>query len=171
MTADWHASKIWVTPRDKVDAHIDARLARWGNALDGCQTPACVTIDFQNSAAADSGQDAPAATPAGPGATPAEQPAIAAPGTVQPFGLTIKRSEPGLSKSYEVLLGAVDSSGEVLGLPYIVASLPSGQSEISQQGLDESYKMAAGFKVLDMTPVGARKCVGGQCVWKLGSTY
>ena len=156
VTADWHKSTIWFSEREHVDVHTQERLSRWGGDFSGCQTPLCVDAQLLGKKA---NGDVPAEA--------SEQ----APGNVEPLSLKITRSAPGLSQSFEILLGAVDESGKVLmGLPFIAAALPAGRQTVSLEGLGEGYQAASGFKILDMTKVGMRECNGLTCAWELKSS-
>jgi hypothetical protein len=46
VTVNWHKESIWLWPRDAdINDHLSDRLRRWGESLEDCETPACVSIE------------------------------------------------------------------------------------------------------------------------------
>jgi len=74
------------------------------------------------------------------------------------------------SVTYEVVLEAVDASGEPLALPRLLVTLPGGIPTVSDRALAPQYTPAAGFRVIDVSPF-PRPCdstpTGRRCVWPL----
>lgn len=175
------------------------RIGRWGDDFAACPTPGCVTVSVAGGAGPAAAPPAApeAAEPAAPGAAPAAAPSAApapgaasaaapsaapAPGAAPPAApsaapgaapaavtLRVERAAPTLGFAYDVLLEAVDASGQPLGLPRLAATLPEGMASISQPDLDPAYAGAASFVVLDVNRVGSRTCAASGCVFPLSS--
>ena len=165
VTADWHRSTIWLSPSTPQDpAKSKRRLARWGNAFDGCSHTACARVEVgerNNGAIVPIGS---ATQPANP-TPPVEGAPMIAPKTPT-YVLRIHREKPELP-TYELLLDAVDENGKTLGLPYVVVTLPKGPRYIESADLPQELARAAALKVVDASPF-ARDCQpGGGCVWHL----
>jgi hypothetical protein len=182
VTVNWHKKRFWMQPRSKVTAFTQQRLDRWG-ALNDCEQPACVRLERAQSTA-----PAPV-TPAGPdpsvpvdetGAavepgTGASDPAAAAdpavapaPAEPTPFtSLVITREQPGSEFAYDVLLAAVDSNGDIMPAPFLLASFGAKVSTLAVPQLAPAYHGASKFIVLDMDPVGMRGFTGGTCVYQI----
>jgi hypothetical protein len=86
------------------------------------------------------------------------------------YRLLVER-EPSLAGlSYEVLVEAVDTGGEPIGLPRILVTFPPGERELIESNIDQNYAAAAGFRVVDVSPF-PRECEGAatgtrRCIWQ-----
>ncbi len=193
VTVNWHQKKFWLQDRNRdLAANAAARLSRWGSDLDGCENPACtvVTMNVDNAPTSQAPGTVPANDPVAPTET-MEAPPAAAPGsnpgnsnlpgfTAAPtalaiavpapvaaqYSLTIEREQLGLDFAYDVVVGAVDENGKSLALPTFLVSFQTGVKSISLPALSPTYADAAGFVVLDMTPVGTLGCQGAKCIYK-----
>ncbi len=183
VIANWHHSKMYLTPRNPdVVATAPYRLARWGNAFEGCADPACVQVEVESDQPAPPppappAPPAPAPAPgdettgeagaaaAAPAPTPAPQPQ---PAPVMPatYTLTITRDQNAPPVDYEVVLEAVDANNKSLGLPRLLATLPKGKATVDVPRLDPGYGAAAKLVVVDVSPF-PRECEQGRCVWAL----
>lgn len=187
VVANWHKKTLWLTPR-AADASTGAkaRIQRWGKAFDGCANLGCATITMQSNAprpAPAPGAVAPAPAPdapapaENPGAAPtpeADQPSAGAPTAPQRimapprYTLVVAREAGAPNAAYDLLVEAVDASGQPLGVPRLLVTLPAGRAEVLAADFDPSYGQAAGFRVLDASPF-PRECdkTTGQCVFSL----
>ncbi|HUH01578.1 MAG TPA: aspartyl protease family protein [Kofleriaceae bacterium] len=187
IVANWHKKTLWLTARTAdPGAGAKARIQRWGKAFDGCANLGCATITMQSNApppapapgaiAPDPVPDAP--TPdADPAAPEAEQPEAGAPAPPAPpqrimapprYTLVVAREAGAPNAAYDLLVEAVDASGQPLGLPSLLVTLPAGRAEVIAADFDPNYRQAATFRVLDASPF-PRECdkATGQCVFIL----
>ncbi len=190
ITVNWHQKKLWVQTRNPdLTANATARIQRWGDQLEACETLACLRPTLKGRPepvpvpdsvpvpvpVADSEQipEAPEATPGTeptPVAmtTPQEPPAPMPVPASEPadFSLLIERDAPGTEFAYDALIGAVDENGSLLDLPVFLASFAADVASLEMQNLSLEYGRAASFVVLDINPVGTRGCEGTQCIFQ-----
>ncbi|MBL4633245.1 MAG: hypothetical protein JKY56_05205 [Kofleriaceae bacterium] len=192
VTVNWHQKKFWLQDRNPdLAANAAARLSRWGSDLDSCENPACVvvTMKVDNAPTSQAPGTVPANDPVVPTQTieapPATAPdstnlpgftapttaptavaiAVAAPADPQ-YSLTIEREHHGLEFAYDVVVAAVDENGKSLALPTFLVSFQTGVKSLSLPALSPTYADAAGFVVIDMTPIGTLGCQGAKCIYK-----
>jgi hypothetical protein len=159
VTANWHKKTVWLEPRsaDPI-ASAPERLGRWSAVLGSCEVPGCVSAAVEGAALA---QAAPA------GQDDQDDQVGGAPAPIEPPSgareLVLRREAGAQAHRLEVLIDAIDAGGKSLGLTRLLATFMPGVAEI-RAPLDASYGDAAGFAVLDVSPLG-RTCTNQPCVW------
>ncbi|HWM87836.1 MAG TPA: retropepsin-like aspartic protease [Kofleriaceae bacterium] len=183
VMVNWHEKTFWLKRRSgDIIGTSGERLRRWGKAFEGCARPACMQIQLVRGEAAPGSETGPQASGVEPQAgqasgaqpTPAPAPSPTPGATPTPTGgeplreIRIVREPRAANANYEVLLEAVRSDGESLGLPRLRVTLKSGV-ELSETQLAPQYSTAAAFLVLDASPF-PRACepgpAGERCVWQ-----
>lgn len=149
--ADWSGRSIYLKPREGGDDKLALRLARWSSpVLAACEHPACVTAARVPAASA-----------------PPPPPATGSDGEPElpPVEIEVVREPSANEMIYEVTLEAIDSGGQSLGLPRLVATLPRGAMTIRQKV--SPVFADARFRVVDVSPY-VRVCrQPGGCVLEL----
>ncbi|ACY18535.1 hypothetical protein [Haliangium ochraceum] len=181
---------LWLTPRPPDDEELRSeRLGRWAALFDGCDTPACVTVEEDLATTADAEIAAEAdSTARGKrdkrgkrgkhgahaderGDKAGDEPARAAerdPGI--PEGtrvLRVRRPDDKRALGYDVLLRALDERERPLPAPHLLVAFPEGGTEttIDIGALTSAYQRASSFEVVDASPFAppCRKRLG--CAW------
>jgi len=150
--ADWHERRFYLVARDGEQDRTQQRLDRWRlPGREACRIDGCATARL------DRIPSMPA--PSTPAMAP-DHPAAPPPATVM-----VERDPALEDLALEVLLEAVDASGEPLGLPRLVANFAPGTAAIHQR-VAPAFANAR-FRVLDMSPF-ARACpTADGCVFEV----
>jgi hypothetical protein len=192
LVANWHKKTVWLSRRAAdPGANTKARIQRWGNAFDTCANLGCATIALNSDAPArpvappapepgpepapaGDGSAAPGNTAPAPGnavpsgapseTVPAERPAIMAP---PKYTLVVSREAGAPNAAYDLLIEALDASGQPVGLPRLLVTLPAGQATVTSANFDAQYAAAASFRVLDASPFPRECDKAGNCVFSV----
>jgi hypothetical protein len=152
--ADWHDRAFYLVPRDGELEGIADRVARWGApVLMSCKDTACARARLETTEAAPADAapaPAPAPTETAPADPAAGAPVPPPPPEPPPPTLVVTRDDAVASLAYELLVEAVGTDGQPLGLPRLIATFIPGSKEIRQK-LPPAFA-GARFRILDVSP-------------------
>jgi hypothetical protein len=172
VAANWDGEKVYLTPRGDALSTVKDRIARWGSAqITGCEHVGCADVQVIQPEPGGSG-----GAGAGAGGAGGEPGTSAAPGAGGPPGggmaeahpiLTIKRDTSVAGIDLELLMVAVGPDGREIDQPRLVANLPAGTDELSNQ-LDAAYT-GAKLIVVDVSPYPRPCARGNGCIQALAN--